>query len=61
MQFYARQSKFCVRQSLKNFKDIVNLRRLYPFKFFKGCLPQNLHSPLLNTLPYMYSVRYHYR
>ena len=26
------------------------LRRPYPFKFFKGCLPQNLLSPLLNTL-----------
>ena len=22
----------------------------YPFKFLKGCLPQNLLSPLLNTL-----------
>ena len=61
IQFYMRQSKFCLRQPLKNFKDIVNLRRLYPFKFFKGCLPQNLLSPLLNTLPYTYSVRYHYR
>ena len=24
-----------------------------PFKFFKGCLPQNLLSPLLNTLSHI--------
>ena len=35
-------SKFCGRQPLRN-----------PFKFFKGCLPQNLLRPLLNTLPHM--------
>ena len=29
---------------------MVSLSRLYPFKFFKGCLPKNLLSPLLNTL-----------
>ena len=27
------------------------LRRPYPLKFLKGCLPQNLLNPLLNTLP----------
>ena len=27
------------------------LSRPYPFKFFKGCLPHNLLSPFLNTLP----------
>ena len=26
---------------------------------FKGCLPQNLVSPLLNTLPHMISVQRH--
>ena len=26
------------------------LRRPYPFKFFKGCLPQILLSPFFNTL-----------
>ena len=26
------------------------LRRPYPFKFFKGCLPQILLGPFLNTL-----------
>ena len=25
----------------------------YPFKFFKGCLPQILFGPFLNTLPHM--------
>ena len=27
--------------------------RPYSFKFFKGCLPQNLLSPLLNTLSHI--------
>ena len=40
----SRLSKFCGRQPLKNFK------LPYSFKFFKGCLPQNLLSRLLNTL-----------
>ena len=30
--------------------------RLYPFKFFKGCLPQNLLRPLLNTLSHISSI-----
>ena len=29
---------------------MVGLSRLYTLSFFKGCLPQNLLSPLLNTL-----------
>ena len=29
---------------------MVCLSRPYPFKFFKGCLPQILLGPLLNTL-----------
>ena len=29
---------------------MVCLSRLYPFKFFKGCLPQILFGPLPNTL-----------
>ena len=32
---------------------MVCLSRPYPFKYFKGCLPQNLLSPLLNTLARM--------
>ena len=31
----------------------VPLSRPYPFKNFKGCLPQNLLSPLLNTLSHI--------
>ena len=37
--FQSRQSKFCGRP--------------YPFRFFKGCLPQNSLSPLLNTLSHI--------
>ena len=32
---------------------MVGLSRPYPFKFFKGCLRQNLLSPFLNTLSQM--------
>ena len=32
---------------------MVCLGRPYPFKSFKGCLPQNLLSPLSNTLSHM--------
>ena len=32
---------------------MVYLSRPYYFKFFKGCLPQILLSPLLNNLSYM--------
>ena len=46
-------SKFCERQPLKNLK-VYGL-----FKFFKGCLPQNLLSPLLNTLSHM--IHYFYQ
>ena len=44
-------NKLCGRQPLKNLK--IFLSRPYPFKFFKGCLSQNLLSPLLNTLSQM--------
>ena len=37
-------SKICERQPLS---------RPYPFKFFKGCLPQILIGPFLNTLSYI--------
>ena len=30
------------------------IRRPYPCNFFKGCLPQNLLSPLLNTLSQLF-------
>ena len=33
---------------------LIGLSAAYPFKSFKGCLPQNLPSPLLNTLSHMY-------
>ena len=50
-------SKFCERQSLKNFKGYGRLSRPYLMKFFKDCLPQNLLSPLLNTVPYKTSMK----
>ena len=46
-------SKFFGRQPLKIFKDMVCLSGPYPSKFFKGCLPQNLLSPFLNTLSHL--------
>ena len=48
--FKSGPSKICRRQPLKNLKDMVCLSRPYLFKFFKGCLPQILLGPLLNTL-----------
>ena len=33
---------------------MVRLSRPYHFKFFKGCLPQILLDPLLNTLSQMF-------
>ena len=44
-------SKFFGRQPLKNLKGYGLLP--YLFKFFKGCLPQNLLSSLLNTLSHL--------
>ena len=38
-------SKICGRQP-----DMVCLGKSYNFKFFKGCLPQILICPFLNTL-----------
>ena len=32
----------------------IDLSRPYPFKFFKGCLPQILLGPFLNTLSHLY-------
>ena len=43
-------SKICERQPLQNLKRYGLLSRPYPFKFFKGCLPQILLGLLLNTL-----------
>ena len=32
---------------------MVSLNRQYPFKFFKGCLPQILLGPFLYTLSHI--------
>ena len=53
--FKSGPSKICGRQPFKKFeKGIVCLGRPYPFKFFKGCLPQILFGSLLSTLSYLF-------
>ena len=52
-------SKICVRQPLKIWRDIVCLSRPYHFKFFKGCLPQILLGPFLNTLSLLVVNSFH--
>ena len=47
-------SKICGRQPLKALKCMVCSGRPYHFKCFKGCLPQILLGPFLNTLPQIY-------
>ena len=46
-------SKVCGSQPLKDLKG-------YPFKFFKGCLPQILFGPFLNALSHI-SIRNMFR
>ena len=46
-------SEICGRQHLK-----ICLSRPYHFKFFKGCLPQTLLGPFLNTFSQLCFVRY---
>ena len=46
-------SKFCGRQHLKKFKGYGLLKQTISLEFFKGCLPLNLLSPLLRTLPHI--------
>ena len=48
--FKSGPNKICGRQPLKHLKGYGLLSRPYPFNFFKGCLPQILLGPLLNTL-----------
>ena len=43
------QVKSCGRQPLKNLKGYDLLKQTISLKFFKGCLPQILLGPLLNT------------
>ena len=46
-------SKIMENNLQKTWSDMVCLNRPYPFKFFKGCLPQILLGPFLNTLSQM--------
>ena len=47
------QVKFVEDSLYKIWRDTVFLSRPYPFKFFKGCLPQILLGPFVNTLSQM--------
>ena len=45
-----------MKDRLKEFEGVwPALGKPYPFKFFKGCLPQILLGPFLNTLTYLIS------
>ena len=48
-------SKRCGRQPLKKWKGYGLLSRPYCVKFFKGCLPQLLLGPFLNTLSHLFT------
>ena len=51
------QVKF-VEESLKRFEGVWSaLKRQYSFKFFKGCSPQILLGPFLNTLHLIFFYR----
>ena len=48
--FKRRLIKFCGRHPFKSLKRYGLFNRPCPFRFLKVCLPQNLLSPLFNTL-----------
>ena len=52
--FFHTWSKVLKSEPSKKTSAIKKLQsRPYPLKFLKGCLPQNLLSPLLNTLSHL--------
>ena len=51
------QIKFVEDSLKKTLRDMVCYSRPYSFKFFKGCLPQILLGPFLNTIPHIYYFR----
>ena len=52
--FKSALSKICGRQPLKNVKGYGLLKQGYSLlKIFKGCLPQILLGPLLNTFSHL--------
>ena len=46
-------SKVYGKQPLRNWKEYDRLSRPYPLKYFKGCLPQILLGPFVNTLSHI--------
>ena len=53
--FKNRPSKICGNQPLKNLKWYGLPKQTYHSRFFKGCLPQILLGPFLNTLSHIIS------
>ena len=50
-------SKISQRQPLKNLKGYGLLKQTISLQIFKGCLPQILFGPFLNTLSHMKQVK----
>ena len=42
--------------AFKKFEGVWSAGRPHSFKFFKGCLPQILPGPFLNTLSHIWSI-----
>ena len=42
-----------MRQSIQEWATVSKFCGRQPLKYFKGCLPQNLLSPLFNTLSHL--------
>ena len=51
--FKDRPTKTCGRQPLKNLIGYGVFKQTISLQIFKGCLPQNLLGPFLNTLSYL--------
>ena len=52
------QVKFVEDSLQKRWRDMVCLSRSYHFKFSKGCLPQILLGPFLNTLSHFFGTHW---
>ena len=51
--FKDRPSKTCGRQPLKNLMGYGVFKQTISLQIFKGCLPQKLLGPFLNTLSHL--------
>ena len=57
IQEFLQPSKICERQPLKNLKWYGLPKQSISFQFFKGCLPQILLGPFLETLIQIITVK----